>query len=192
MSVDELDEFTRGVEAALDPQPIRSTAGSTGEAVTSIHSWFHHRRCTTCGHSFRRGDRVLIDPDTRDVAHLDPQLGCAGGEPADEDGAVDITWFADGLQAAWPPPQDLPLTRLTTTHALLAPARGNFGRASCLFCAHTFRRDELVILCPCRPLEPLCRAAVHRDPAKGLVCWESWRPGNRVNRCPISLRRLDE
>jgi len=194
MSADQVIDFERGLEAGLDPQPDDQRDVS-GEAVTSLNSWWHYRRCSTCGHTFRRGDRVLIRQEpgvARVVGHLDPVLDCAADQASEiTASAAELAAFAEGLLAAWPPSEDLPITSLDAGDSRLAKPVGHFERSKCMFCAHTFRRGELVIVCPCQPSGPFCDAAVHRDPARGLVCWESWRPANRMSVCPIFLTRLD-
>jgi hypothetical protein len=182
-------EFDRGEAGAFDPQP-RWTATVSGELVTGITSWWHARGCQACGHTFRRGDRVLVDAGTGNVRHLDPALGCGvvDGPPAEDAQVAD---FTAGLLTAWPVTEAIRPVRTDDEPDLLAPPLAGLERASCLFCAHTFRPGELVVLCPCRPAQRLCRRAVHRDPGLGLVCWESWRPGSRVKVCPVTLTRLE-
>ena len=125
-----------------------------------------------------------------DVRHLDPALNCS--DSGDGNGmSTEVEEFTAGLLDAWPVSADLPVLRADDEPGLLAPPLGGLRRASCLFCAHTFRPGELVVVCPCRPRDPICRAAVHRDPALGLVCWESWRPGSQVNVCPVTLTRTE-
>lgn len=187
----EIDEFRRGNAMAFDPQPAGRSARVDGEAVTSGMSWWHTRICRTCGHTFRRGDRVLVDADAATVGHLDPTLGCVGG-PAGGPTPVgaDVHAFSAALLDAWPVGDGVVVTRTDDTLELLAPPHAGFRRACCLFCAHTFRPGEMVVVCPCRL--GLCHRAVHRDPARGLVCWESWRPDSRVKVCPVLLVRNEQ
>ncbi|MBY8847833.1 hypothetical protein K7G98_03660 [Saccharothrix sp. MB29] len=183
---DDVAGFDAGEAAAFDPQPVRD-AGGSGERITSLTSWWHTRWCQVCGHTFRRGDRVLV-ADSR-VRHLDPTLDCAesGGGRADE---AEVVRFTEGLLATWPVVGDVPLTRTDDVPGLLAPPLGGLRRAACLFCAHTFRPGEFVVMCPCTPAARVCARAVHRDPARGLPCWESWRPGSTLKVCPVTLTRL--
>lgn len=192
----EVIEFDLGNVAAFDPQPEASNGGS-GDLITQITSWWHTRRCTICGHTFRRGDRVRVDSDQRSVGHLDAALSCVNNGAAgsndntNDTDSTEIGEFIAGLLSTWPVVGDLPVVRTDDEPYLLAAPAGGFHRRSCLVCAHSFRRDELVIVCPCRPRERHCRAAVHRDPGQGLVCWENWRPGSTVHVCPVMLARLD-
>jgi hypothetical protein len=93
------------------------------------------------------------------------------------------------LLATWPVADGIPVARADDVPGLLDPPAYGFRRLDCLFCAHTFRPGELVVVCPCSPRRRRCGAAVHRDPAQGLVCWESWRPDSQVPVCPIMLTR---
>lgn len=183
-----VDDFERGLVAAFDPQPDRAEAAD-GEAVTNVTSWWHHEWCETCGHTFRRGDRVLVDSAARRARHLAPSLGCAGPAGSSQAGA-EVAEFTDGLLTTWPVVGDLPVRRTDDEPHLLHPPVGTLRRAVCLFCAHTFRPGEHVVICPCLPFERRCHNAVHRDPALGLVCWESWRPTGGLEICPILLHRL--
>jgi hypothetical protein len=185
----ELDRFELGL-AGPAQRPDRVIA-VTGEQVTTLNSWWHTRHCERCGHTFRRGDRVSVGDD-REVLHLDPLLRCAaGGELADT--ASDVLDFAEGVEAAWELRGDLPVRHTEDEPYLLAPPLGGFRRQQCLFCAHTFRPGELVIVCPCQGGQrQLCRRAVHRDPAQGLVCWESWRPDSSLRICPVTLTRVGD
>ncbi|MGP4045115.1 hypothetical protein [Streptomyces sp. 2A115] len=195
--------FEAGMAAGLDPQEETVQAGET--AVTHVSSPWNHRLCTTCGHTFRRGDpvRVGAGPLTDggaaqdDVSHLDPALACAGVAEEESEGphsdAMDSADFAAGLLATWPPVDGVPAVPLTADDWQVArPAVHGARPPRCLYCAHTFRAGEHVVLCPCSPGRPACGAAVHRDPAAGLVCWESWRPDGRLAVCPVKLVAVQE
>ncbi len=186
----ETHEFDQGIQAAFDPQPDPSAA-AVGEAVTNLNSWWHQRWCQSCGHTFRRGDRVMISAERR-VHHLNPALGCGSPAGASPGADADVREFAAGLAASWPVSGNLPVHSTDDVPSLLAPPVGGLRRAACLFCAHTFRPGEQVVVCPCSPFAPRCRYAVHRDPAQGLVCWESWRPSGGLKVCPILLHKLDD
>lgn len=200
VSGDETAEFEAGVAEGLDPQlDEREDAGA--DRTTQLTSWWLFTRCDKCGHTFRRGDRVQVDPATRAVRHLDALLGCAGPEAsartdadvqglADAHGLADVQDFLAGLASAWPVTDGLPVTRTDDEPYLVAPPLAGLGRMACLHCAHTFRPGEQVIVCPCQPAVRECRFAVHRDPGLGLVCWESWRPSGRMELCPVTLRRI--
>ena len=182
----DIDQFEQALAAPL----VRTSApGATagGERVTGLENcWWSQIRCRHCGHTFRRGDRVRVDADTRDVRHLDPALGC-GAAPGTPAGVPDdVRAFTDALVATWPSPPGYTVVRLAAGHPLLAPPLRELGRKSCLRCGHTFREGETVIVCPCRRADA-CRAAVHRDPALGLACWEAMAPRGSLPHCPIFL-----
>jgi hypothetical protein len=171
-------ELARGIETGLAPQREQAT----DDSVTSPPSWWFNLECTTCGHTFRSGDRVRVDAVTRLVVHLEPGLGCAGGPATEQD--PETARFAAGLLSAWP--SGARVVELTENDwRLPQPSTGRAGQR-CLYCAHTFRPGEQVVVCPCRRDEPACGAAVHRDPARGLPCWERWRPDGTVTICPVA------
>jgi hypothetical protein len=202
----EVDDFLQGLDTATGPMPAASAAAVSGRAVTTSTSWWHTARCLTCGHTFRRGDRVLVDVALHRVWHADPTLACAAPACADaadnartgkqeagagqrRAGVADVHEFSAGLLAAWPVADGIPVVHADDVPGLLDPPAYGFRRLDCLFCAHTFRPGEMVVVCPCSPRCRRCGAAVHRDPAQGLVCFESWRPDSQVPVCPIMLTR---
>jgi len=183
--------FDIGMRGAFDPQD------GSAERITRITSWWHFRWCTTCGHTFRRGDRVHVDPSTRRIWHLEPGLGCADPGAQHQDAAhhprqdaAELREFLAGVDSAWPIADDVPVVLTDDEPHLLAPPIGGLRRMVCLHCAHTFRPHEFVVVCPCAPRSRECRFAVHRDPGLGLICWESWRPSGRLAVCPVTQRRL--
>jgi hypothetical protein len=199
-------DFARGVESGLDPQPV-ADAVTTGYAVTSPSSRWNHRRCRTCGQTFRRGDQVLLSEHGRVVQHADPWLRCAppqatagpsagggpaeaGGGPAEAGSGDDASAFAAGLVRAFPVAGGIRALRLAGDDWRVARPRSATA-PTCLYCGHTFRAGEHIVVCPCRPLDAHCGAAVHRDPAAGLNCWEAWRPDSELTVCPVTLRRVD-
>ncbi|TQS46764.1 hypothetical protein [Cryptosporangium phraense] len=194
-----LGEFAAGVAAGLDPQP-QAGASRTGPAVTNIGSRWNHTTCSVCGQTFRREDAVRITEQdgiaAPAVTHRDPALRCdpdVGAPPAEQSGD-DVADFAAGLAAAWRPLDGAPISRLSPRDWRIPRPGGRPGsdrRRRCLYCGHTFRAEEHVVVCPCSPHEPKCGAAVHRDPGAGLVCWEKWRPDGELAICPITLTRLD-
>lgn len=194
------DAFDEGMAEGLDPQQLPAHVGDS--AVTHVSSPWNHRLCATCGQSFRRGDRVRLGGGgTGEVAHLDPGLDCAGGpvdpRSGDDTGqtgrTADIADFAAGVLAAWPPLNDVPVVRLGTADWQVARLSVHGVRPPrCLYCGHTFRAGEHVVLCPCAPDRPACGSAVHRDPSAGLVCWENWRPEGRLAVCPVKLVAVPE
>lgn len=197
---DALARFQAGLAAGLDPQPAAATAADHA-AVTSASSWWSGLTCQTCGHTFRRGDRVHLAPGRGEPVHLDPALRCGAAGAASDQPPADLDpaplEFAAGLAEAWPPADGVEATRLPPDDWHVARA-GRRGRpVVCLYCAHTFRAGEYVVLCPCRysggadPAGEGCGAAVHRDPTAGLPCWENWCPSGTVAVCPVRLNRLD-
>ena len=192
---EETAAFDAGLTDGLDPQPTGAEFGADGLAVTHSSSTWHHRSCTACGNSFRRGDLVVRDATTGRVQHLDPSLRCAATD-ADSAGSQDgraeseAAAFAVGLLETWPPRNGMPVTRLSADAWQVAHP----GRARpplCQGCGHTFRAGETVVICPCNPPDPgECRTAIHRDPGMGLPCWEQTRPEGYVEVCPWRLVRV--
>jgi hypothetical protein len=182
----EIAAFRSGERSAFEPPP--EEAGPDSSVTTTKDSWWNHLICSTCGHTFRRGDQVRHVPGSAGVVHLNPALGCAVSGPAEALalGSDDLAQFADGLAKTWPPAGKVPVTRLAEGDWRSARPRPPLERARCLYCAHTFRNSEHVVICPCSPRDPKCGAAVHRDAAAGLVCWESWQPDGQVRQCPVS------
>jgi hypothetical protein len=190
-------ELQYGITLGLTPRQDLDEAD--GETVTMLSSWWNHLRCTRCGHTFRRGDRVRVSQRTRTAEHLVAGLNC--GQAADAEAAAsagtDVAAFREGLLAAWPAPEGTRIMRLPAGDWRIpsGPADVRDSNA-CLQCGHTFRAGEYVVVCPCRPTLPLlpggtprpagCGRAVHRDPAIGLSCWESWRPDGSVAVCPVT------
>jgi len=214
--VDDRQEFLTGVQWGLDPQPAGDLVGRDGRAVTSVSSPWNHKRCRSCGHSFRRGDEVLIGDGFGNVVHADPWLDCtpsaqdpagqdAMNSPAGPDGTVaamsrvtmtgdatgqrDAAAFAVGLLHVFPVAGGIPV-RLLEPADWRVPRSADDPSPTCLYCGHTFRAGECVVVCPCRPLDPRCGSAVHRDPAAGLTCWEAWRPDSSLKVCPVTLSRV--
>jgi len=189
--VDEAAAFRSGIAEGLDPQPAVGEIATDGRAVTHSSSTWYHRICTTCGNSFRRGDAVIRNAATGQLRHLDPALRCAvlDGDPelrADPDSAA----FSAGLLAEFPAHGGVPVTRLAPD-AWQVARPGDIRPPVCQGCGHTFRGRESVVICPCHPFEPgECRAAIHRDPGAGLLCWEQTAPAGRVEVCPWRLVRL--
>jgi hypothetical protein len=211
---DDPTAFAAGLEDGLYPRP-RELDGVRGVTMTTATSWWAGSRCERCHQSFRRGDRVLVGA-VRRVRHLDPGLRCASaseqdradahaGQPAgpgapaqpdgpQQDGAQpdadqDLADFAQGLLAAWPPLGCVPVRALADDDWRIARPGGGASPPTCPACGHTFRAGDHVIVCPCSPDAPHCGAAVHRDPASGLTCWDDWRPDGVLTRCPVTLER---
>lgn len=183
--------FRAGLAEGLDPQPMITETGTDGNAVTHTSSTWNHHICTTCGHSFRRGDVVTTDPETGRLRHLERALRCAvaGGEPRhgpDPDTAA----FAEGLLAEFPARGEAPVHQLAAD-AWQVARPGDIRPPLCQECGHTFRAHEAVVICPCHPADPgECRSAVHRDPGAGLLCWERIAPTGIVDVCPWRLVRV--
>ena len=85
--------------------------------------------------------------------------------------------FFKGLAEAWPLPVDVPLVRLEGDHWLLAPPRAGFRRPACRVCGHSFLPLDHVVICPCDPVNPRCRVAVHRDIFRQMHCYDQWVQG---------------
>jgi hypothetical protein len=199
----EISEFTKGVGDGLDPQPEIGEQAGDGTAVTNGWSWWSGIRCARCGHTYRRGDRVRLVPGLPTPLHLDPILRCAvdDGQTA-RSGGLPEDWtpieFAAALMEVWPPLNNVPVTLLAPDDWRVASPRRGARRSTCLYCAHTFRPGEHVVICPCRHSASwpagvgACGEAVHRDPAVGLPCWETWCPTGKVSVCPVRLNRLED
>jgi hypothetical protein len=189
-------ELTLGIAIGLEPQAGFADHGASGVVATRSSSWWNHRRCGVCGHTFRRGDRVLVDAAERTVRHHVPGLACYA-EPGSIGVAVDPVMAAEdkseltaGLLRTWP--AGIGLSRIDEGDWRL-PLPGKKSVPKCLFCGHTFRLGEYVVVCPCRTAlgeSAACGAAVHRDPAAGLPCWENWRPDGTLTVCPTTTARL--
>jgi len=200
---DVVARFELGQADGLDPQPAADEMGSDGTATTNASSWWTGLVCDSCRHTFRLGDRVRSVPGLRTPTHLDPALKCGIVDSsvaltaAPPDDRQDAATFAAALVAAWPPLHGVPVARLEPRDWRI-PKPGQAHRSPvCLYCAHTFRPGEHVVICPCLPsglVDPAtggCGSTVHRDPAAGLPCWESWCPSGLVEICPVRLTRTD-
>ena len=192
-----------GITFGLTPRQQLDEA--EGETVTLLSSWWNHLRCTGCGHTFRRGDRVRVSQRTRTVVHLTPGLDCGAstGTEAAASTSTDIAAFREGLLSAWPAPEGARITQLRAGDWRIPDGPHDVRDTNvCLHCGHTFRAGEYVVVCPCRPALPLlpggtsrsaaCGRVVHRDPAIGLSCWESWRPDGSVTVCPVTQTKISQ
>jgi len=184
-----------GISIGSEPQAVFADDTVSGVLTTRSASWWNFTRCRTCGHTFRRGDRVLVDAAARTVQHLMPGVDCGtdpdGTEPGRGNGDRDE--FSAGLLATWP--TGAAVTRLAADDWRI-PCREDGWRdqaPTCLYCGHTFRPGEYVVVCPCQAgqgLPAACQTAVHRDPAAGYPCWERWQPSGRLTICPTTTARL--
>jgi hypothetical protein len=184
-------DMALGIEAGLEPRAGFAADNVSGQVTTRPSSWWNFRRCQTCGHTFRRGDLVLVDAVARTVQHLAPALDC-GTSPGTATGTGrDRDEFAAGLLETWPP--TVPVTRIEAGDWRV-PRRGGARHApACLYCGHTFRVGEYVVICPCQSDQgkpAACGTAVHRDPAVGLPCWDNWQPGGQLSVCPVTTVKL--
>jgi hypothetical protein len=172
--------FSTGLAAGLDPDGAAGTElpakGEPQHIITSLRSRWLHRLCPICGHTFRPGDEVLAVPDGP-VVHNLPGLRCRGGHPEAASNHARAQAFFVGLAEAWPLPVDVPLVRLEGDHWLLAPPRAGFRRPTCRVCGHSFRPLDHVVICPCDPVNPRCRVAVHRDLFRQMHCYDQWAQG---------------
>jgi hypothetical protein len=197
-------ELEDGISLGLAPQPELEVAGPGGVAVTRLSSWWNHLHCRRCGHTFRHGDTVQVSQPDRTVVHLVPGLGCGAASTAGSGAAAEqVAMFRDGLMSSWPPGPELRVRRLTADDWRLPSGPDDRREANvCLHCGHTFRAGEYVVICPCRPAvaagpgrpagAAACGRAVHRDPAAGLLCWESWQPAGTVTVCPVTQIQVDQ
>jgi hypothetical protein len=184
---DEVREFRAGLAEGTDPPPAVDESASGREVVTRMSSpWANNDPCTTCGQTFRVGDRVIVD-DHGVCRHLDPELGCA--VPRGSTAGVERREFSAGLRDAWPAAVGVDLVVLTE-HDWQVARPGPARKQRCIQCGDTFRAGEVVVICPCHPggdrADPVrCGQAIHRDPAAGLPCWEQWCPTGVVTVCPV-------
>jgi hypothetical protein len=203
----EVDAFWQGVEAGHLPDP-QGQGEASSIAVTDGKSPWLGIRCGTCNQTFRPGDQVRLKPDGT-VGHLDPALDRSPVDPADDEhsrpdddqaapaaqGPAHSDGFAEGLLMAWPPPRDVPVFRLGPADWQVTTPRNGSTAPTCPGCGHTFRIGDMVIICPCAgpdgdPRREYCRIAVHRDPARGLCCWDDWAPDGQLRRCPRTFEQL--
>jgi hypothetical protein len=192
-------DFEAGVEAGQFP---RAPEDADGRTLTTGSSRWLGLRCASCKHTFRRGDLVLVGADLASIRHLDPQLRCgsvgrdAGADLASGDqGATDADDFVDGLLDEWPTITEVPVYELTFDGWHVTGPHSGPDSPICRGCGHTFRAGDHVIICPCAGAEDdlrreYCQIAVHRDPARGLSCWDEWAPAGRLKRCPRTLNRV--
>jgi hypothetical protein len=203
-----LDAFWRGVDTGQFPSAERQS-GTSSTAVTDGKSRWLGIRCSTCNQTFRPGDRVRLRPDGT-VGHLDPALDPSPAGSADEerpppgDGEAmpaaaqeraNSGGFSDGLLEAWPPPGRVPVFQLGPAHGQVTTPRSGPASPTCPGCGHTFRTGDMVIICPCAgpdgdPRRAYCQITVHRDPARGLSCWDEWAPDGRLKRCPRTFEQV--
>lgn len=178
-----------GIQEGLTPPRNDADEHVDGVVTTQSASWWNRTRCQECGHTFRRGDRVQVASKT--VRHLVPGLTCGTDPSSTKD--PDTTArdkLAEGLLTTWRP--QVELTRLGPDDWRI-PRPGQPIRdqpPGCLYCGHTFRSREYVVVCPCTPERPNCGYAVHRDPVAGLPCWELWHPEGGLKICPMTQARL--
>jgi len=185
-------ELELGISVGREPQAAFTEDTVSGVVITRSSSWWNKQRCKTCGHTFRRGDRALVDAAAHTAKHLMPGLDC-GTNPDGQDaeaggGAGDRDAFADGLLATWP--ANVPISRLEPTDWRIPRPGGQQAAPTCLYCGHTFRPGEHVVICPCQPEKQACGIAVHRDPASGSPCWDRWQPTGKLTVCPTTTARL--
>ncbi len=184
-------DFHLGMTIATDPVN-NSTIQKGGQGVTTLNSDWLHQRCPVCSHSFRLGDEVYVHED-RTAQHNSALLPCFNTSVTKLEFAEEASAFFIGLDTTCPPPQDLPVIRLSIGHPLLAPPLAGFQRHTCVVCNHSLRPNDWVVICPCSPHQPLCKVAVHRDLMHGLNCLEAWNPGlNGQLYCPVTSRKLYE
>jgi hypothetical protein len=180
--------FEAGIRRGRDPVNAAALAGGT--ARTTLYSDWLKETCQTCWHTFRLGDRVVIDSSAEDrppaVRHLDPMLSC-GGEAAPQASPGMAQRLFAAMDRENPPPDGAKVWRLLDGDPLLAVRR---DRRRCGVCRHSLRPLELVVICPCHPTEQRrgkCEYVIHRDPGRGLTCFDDWRgAGIELRRCPMN------
>jgi hypothetical protein len=188
---DILSQFETGIVLATDPQNVDTE--KTGQAITTLDSFWIGLECPNCQHTFRLGDRVNRVTDRQVPCHL----SCPKDEENTEEVEMIVATFFSGLQEAWTIPESLVIKQLAKGDPLLAPPFGAFRRRICKICANTFRLHDQVVVCPCQPQEPLCGAAIHYDPVQDLYCWDEWNTGSKSDTgsksryCPVTSRQLD-
>jgi hypothetical protein len=183
--------------------------------ITTGNSPWLGIRCLTCNQTFRRGDRVLLNPP-HSTQHLDPNLQCASNipNPGEERrdslraaatapvvaaalSADDAAQFTAGLLDTWPPINRALVIILTERNWQVTKPSSGPASPVCPGCGHTFRAGDTVIICPCAEAPDdmryaSCQLAVHRDPAAGLACWDDWCPDGRLKRCPRTYEKLPD
>lgn len=180
-------QFDAGEAAAKDP--TNATAVEGGAAVTTLRSRWLHLRCPECKHTFRTGDDVEVATDGT-VRHHSAQLPCAGDVTTAAGSSHEVDEFFAGVEQTWPSPPDLPIRQLREGDMHVAAPIAAFRRHSCAVCGHTLRVKDQVILCPCSPGAPMCAVAIHRDPVRGMHCWDAWSPDQYRKHCPATSRKL--
>lgn len=168
-------EFRRGLEAGKNPT-------DAGPTVTTTESPWLALTCPVCAHTFRVGDRVVTEADGR-ARHASAEGACVlDGSVGTVPHAV-ADAFLRGVTEGVGKPEGLTITVLSPGYRLLAGFERGFPRKRCPICAHTFRPNEVVVVCPCRPDAPKCEWTVHRDPGRGLLCWDNMQEAK--TRCPL-------
>jgi hypothetical protein len=191
-SGDPAGDFEQGLLAGAESHSL-----PTGDSarITATSRWLN-RRCGRCNHTFRRGDPVRVDPGSGDVRHLDPATHC-GSDADDVAASPAAEAFIAGLLQAWPAAGEVPVFRLAEGDLQVATPGAGPLAMTCLVCGHTFRPGDYVVVCPCAqdvddPRRAFCSVSVHRDPARGLNCWDDWLPAGRPRRCPRTVEKLPE
>lgn len=183
-------EFDRGIAIAMDPANDDAIQKG-GKAITTLNSYWLHRFCSVCQHTFRLGDEVFIDSQGV-IRHFSILLPCHRGVEAPVEVSKETSVFFKGMDETYPPPEDVCIVRLEEGHELLAPPSKQFHRRRmCAVCGHTFRLNDHVVICPCSPNDPRCITAIHRDPIHGLHCFDAWNPGaNKQDFCPVTSTKI--
>jgi hypothetical protein len=217
-SIDAAVGFQRGLDAGLHPQIRSSPDGVT--VITGTSRWLGRRcpycdhtfrrgdavhvgpgrndirhldPALRCGSAVGGGQgHEADDPDAHDVAG---RGGNAGPTTSGSAGSPVVGELVAGILTAWPPVGDVPVYRLAEGDVQLTQPGSGPTSMECPGCGHTFRPGDHVIVCPCAQgpddvRRSYCRLSVHRDPARGLNCWDDWCPTGRPHRCPRTIEVL--
>jgi hypothetical protein len=179
------ERFQAGRRRGLDP----TNQATTGAARTTLNADWIGRDCSVCRHTFRFDDLVYVEYTETGrielVRHHTPSLPCSDKVVPEPPPSREVTdRFFAGIDRANPP--EMATVLLHADHPLVAPRR---ERQKCRFCGDTFRPLESAIVCPCRPDQPMCQSGLHRDPRRGLLCYDEWTKSIKLAKCLMDPRR---
>lgn len=182
-------EFQEGFESSLDPQNLL-ISGEMSQ-ITTQHSSWRFSKCNVCKHTFRKDDVVWVGSD-QIVIHDSSALPCknGGGDLSARPLASSMEEFYKGMDEMWPPSASITIKRLEATDPQVAHPFLGSERQECAVCGHTLRVNDIVVICPCKPNNPGCQTAIHRDPIQGLFCYSAWNLGRVKMHCPSFYREI--